>query len=324
MQKGLAEIIKAANSFAKGIYSARAKVFSRDEIGLVANSFNQMSEGLERSIVDLERARKKFRGLLESAPDAMIIADKDGTIKLVNAQAEKLFGCGRECLLEQPVELLISERLREPKTARAGNFFGLAKALPAELHCQTKDGQEFPVEIIFSPLETEERPLVSAAIRDISERKRMLAQQMRAEEALPVAGERTAKANQQLRHEIAERERAEGKLRRAFALLDQHVNNTPLGVIEWEQDDAAGEPPRVHRWSGRAQAIFGWAESEVLDRSAEEFGLIHVGDAERAADAERDLAEGRCPYNSAQPALPHQEAGGPSLPVVQFRAPPQG
>jgi diguanylate cyclase (GGDEF)-like protein/PAS domain S-box-containing protein len=121
---------------------------------------------------------------------------------------------------------------------------------------------------------------------------------MRAEEALQLRVRELAKANQQLRHEIAERERAEGELRRAFALLEQHVNNTPLGVIEWEQDDATGEPPRVHRWSGRAQAIFGWAESEVLDLSAEEFGLIYVGDAERAADAERDLTEGRCPHNT--------------------------
>jgi diguanylate cyclase (GGDEF)-like protein/PAS domain S-box-containing protein len=104
--------------------------------------------------------------------------------------------------------------------------------------------------------------------------------------------------SEELEREIADRERAEGELRRAFALLDQHVNTTPLGVIEWQQNEAAGEPPRVHRWSGRAQAIFGWTEREVLERSAEEFGLFYVGDAQRAADARRDLAEGRCPYNS--------------------------
>jgi PAS domain-containing protein len=106
IQKGLAEIIKAANLFANGTYSTRAKVFSRDEIGWVATSFNQMSERLERSIYDLSQARKKFMGLLESAPDAMVIADRDGIIKLVNAQTEKLFGCRRDRLLQQPVDRL--------------------------------------------------------------------------------------------------------------------------------------------------------------------------------------------------------------------------
>lgn len=305
IQKGLAEIIRAASSFANGVYSARAQVFSRDEIGLVANSFNHMAEELEGSIVGLEHAQKKFKGLLESAPDAMIIMDQDGTIKLVNAQAERLFGCRREYLLEQPVDVLVPERLRGSELGRAGTFIDVAKVPAAELYCQRQHGQIFPVEVTLAPLDTEEGPLVSAAIRDVSERRSMVAQRMRAEEALRRACDELqlrvtelAETNQQLRHEIAERERAEGELRRAFALLDQHVNNTPLGVIEWEQDDAAGASPRVHRWSGRAQAIFGWVEREVLGRSAEELGLIYVGDAQRAADAGRDLAEGRYPNNT--------------------------
>jgi PAS domain S-box-containing protein len=176
IQKGLAEIIKAANLFANRIYSTRAKVFSRDEIGRVASSVNQMSERPERSISDLSQARKKFKGLLESAPDAMVIADRDGTIKLVNAQTEKLFGCGRDRLLQQPVERLIPGRLRGAGGAHAGSVLRVTKAATVELHCQSMNGQEFPAEITFSPLETEEGLLVSAAIRDISERKRMVAQ----------------------------------------------------------------------------------------------------------------------------------------------------
>ncbi len=101
-----------------------------------------------------------------------------------------------------------------------------------------------------------------------------------------------------LRCEIAERDRAEAQLRQAFARPDHHVNNTPLGVIEWERDHAAGGPPRVHRWSGRAQSIFGWMQSEALGRSAKDLGLIHAGDAERAVGAGRDLAGSRHPYDS--------------------------
>jgi PAS domain-containing protein len=107
-----------------------------------------------------------------------------------------------------------------------------------------------------------------------------ISQRVSAEEALRRANDELelrigelAATNQQLLREIAERERAEAELRRAFAMLDHHVNNTPLGVIEWQQDYAGGKPARVRRWSGRAQAIFGWEGSEVLGRSAKEFGL---------------------------------------------------
>lgn len=101
-----------------------------------------------------------------------------------------------------------------------------------------------------------------------------------------------------LQHEISERERTGAELRQAFALLDQHVNNTPLAVLEWEQDNAVGAQPRIHRWSGRAQSIFGWIESALHGLSAAEFGLIHAGDADRAATAGQDLADGQCHSNS--------------------------
>jgi diguanylate cyclase (GGDEF)-like protein/PAS domain S-box-containing protein len=132
-----------------------------------------------------------------------------------------------------------------------------------------------------------------------------ISQRVSAEEALRRANDELelrigelAATNQQLLREIAERERAETELRRAFAMLDHHVNNTPLGVIEWQQDYAGGKPARVRRWSGRAQAIFGWEGSEVLGRSAKEFGLVYEGDAVRAADAASELTESRRPYNS--------------------------
>jgi PAS domain S-box-containing protein len=132
-----------------------------------------------------------------------------------------------------------------------------------------------------------------------------ISQRVSAEEALRRANDELelrigelAATNQQLLREIAERERAEAELRRAFAMLDHHVNNTPLGVIEWQQDYAGGKPARVRRWSGRAQAIFGWEGSEVLGRSAKEFGLVYEGDAVRAADAASELTESRRPYNS--------------------------
>jgi diguanylate cyclase (GGDEF)-like protein/PAS domain S-box-containing protein len=121
-------------------------------------------------------SERKFRALLESAPDAMVIVNSHGHITLANAQAERMFGYSREELMGQSVRILIPERLRERHHAHQRSYLRDAKARPMgsdlELHGRRKDGSEFPVEISLSPLETDEGTLVSSAIRDITERKR--------------------------------------------------------------------------------------------------------------------------------------------------------
>jgi PAS domain S-box-containing protein len=128
-----------------------------------------------RDITDRRRAEAKFRGLLESAPDAMVIVDKQGKIVLVNAQAEKLFGYSREELLSQAVETLIPAQFKPNHGNFRTGYFDDPKTRPMgagrDLTAQRKDGNTFPAEISLSPLETEEGTLVMAAIRDITERK---------------------------------------------------------------------------------------------------------------------------------------------------------
>jgi PAS domain S-box-containing protein len=130
------------------------------------------------AIVDIstrKRLEERFRRVVESAPNAMVMIRSNGQIEMVNAQAERVFGYRRDELLGQPIEILIPERFRGHHPDLRHAFFGDPRSRPMgagrDLYGLHKDGSEFPVEIGLNPIETEEGTMVLSAVVDISDRK---------------------------------------------------------------------------------------------------------------------------------------------------------
>lgn len=126
----------------------------------------------QRQVQSLE---VKYRGLLEAAPDALVIVNRDGRIVLINSQTERLFGYQREELLIRPIEQLVPSRFHSVHPGHRSRYFLDPHARPMgagfDLFARRRDGTEFPAEISLSPIEFDGGQLAMAAVRDISDRK---------------------------------------------------------------------------------------------------------------------------------------------------------
>jgi len=170
-----------------------------DANGLATHLIGIVHDITERKRLEQRRAED----LLEAAPDGMVVVDQASRIVLINAQTEKLFGYQRQEILGQPLEVLIPHRFRERHQAHRTTFFSEPRVRPMGASLQLfglrKDGTEFPVEIMLSPIETPDGVLVISAIRDITSRKRT-------EDALRVSEERLRLAQQAARIGTFERD----------------------------------------------------------------------------------------------------------------------
>ena len=142
---------------------------------------------ISRDISERQRAEAMFEGLLQAAPDAIVGVTRDGTIALINTQAERLFGYRRDELVGQSVDILVPERLRGGHVRHRDRYFAHPRTRPmgagAALAAVRKDGTEFPAEISLSSVNTGQGMIVTTAIRDVTdrlmaqtERERLIAQ----------------------------------------------------------------------------------------------------------------------------------------------------
>ncbi len=175
---------------------------------------------VSRDITDQKRAEERFRLVVESAPNGIVMVDHDGRMILVNSQVERLFGYSRQELLGEYIEILVPERLRNTHPAYRTDFSRAPQARPSrDLYGRRKDGSEVPVEIGLNPIRAEAGIFVLASIVDITERKRAEERLRKFNEELEqrvaLRTAELARANEDLIRDIGERQRLEEQLRQA-------------------------------------------------------------------------------------------------------------
>lgn len=178
---GLALFASANVMVFAGLVLANARALARTDTALrQANEglearVRERTSALEAEIAQRRRAEEKFRTLLETAPDAVVIVNREGRIVLANLQAERMFGYSRPELIGAAIEMLVPERFRGAHIGHRDGYLSAARARPmgigVELHGRRKNGTEFPVEISLSPMESDGEQWVSSSIRDITRRK---------------------------------------------------------------------------------------------------------------------------------------------------------
>lgn len=222
--------------------------------------------------------QERFRHLMEFAPIAFLMVDRQGCLRFANRQAEQLFGYASQDLLGRHYTVLVPERLHEVHRQYQADFFSLPQARTLgtgnELLAIHKDGTEFPVEVGLTPLTTDDGVMVLGAVVDVSERKR-------AAQALLDSELRTRSILQ--------------------AALDAVVMMDPAGQITF--------------WNPQAEAIFGYSAEEAVGRNLAE---LIIPASSRFAHAEgllRYLATGTGPVFNRRLEMTALRRGGEEFPI---------
>ncbi|HET7096964.1 MAG TPA: PAS domain S-box protein, partial [Casimicrobiaceae bacterium] len=221
----------------------------------------------ERRPVQRLLAEQTYRVLFENAPDAVLVVDSSGSIVAVNPQAEQMFGYAVDELLGQPIERLIPARFAEAHQAHRTQYAQSPVPRPMgsalELWGRHKSGSEFPVEISLSPLRDGERRLISAAVRDVTDRRQAQQELRRARDDLEM---RVAERTAELAAQVRETQRALEQLGQQTGLLD--VANEP--IFAWGFDRG------IVFWNNASAETYGYGREEALGRTSHELLATEV------------------------------------------------
>ncbi len=212
------------------------------------NELEKIRDQHEKTYEELTRTKAMYHGLFEFSPDAIVVVARDGHLVQVNAQAERLFGYGRDEMLDKPVEILMPERFSQRHIGYRQSYFGKPRVRPMgmglELYGKRKDGSEFPLDISLGPLEIEKDIFVVSVARDISRRKQMEEELRKSRDELEtrVHGRtRELEAiNEELKTEIGRRQKIENKLQESESYL-RHLSTELLTAQEKERRLVAQE-----------------------------------------------------------------------------------
>jgi len=176
-QPDLVGLLYLENKSVKGAFTGDRVLVLEILAGQMAISIENalLYQALQQENRERSRAEERFRALLETAPDALVVVNEAGEIRLINSQTERLFGYERGELYGQKVEMLMAPKYRERHVGHRAGFVKHPRLRPMgvglELFGQHKDGSQFPIDISLSPLHTETGLLVIATIRDMTESK---------------------------------------------------------------------------------------------------------------------------------------------------------
>lgn len=209
-----------------------------------------------RDITDRKRAEQKFRDLLDAAPDATVIVNDNGIIEMINRQVVELFGYSRDELIGKPVEILIPGSLKNLHKEHLRSYVQNPKARSMgagrELEAQKKDGTKFSVEISLSPLQTDEGLLVSASVRDITQR-RMIEERLKQfkDDLEKQVLKRTGELRQLSAHLVDIREQERLRISREIHdELGQQLTGLKMDVAWLSKRTAGDDEPVKRKFSG--------------------------------------------------------------------------
>lgn len=214
------------------------------------------AKDFEKELLERKKSELKFIGLLESAPDAMVITGFDGKIVMINAQAERIFGYSRDEIIGKEVEILVPERFHHKHTSHRQGYVKNPKTrgmgIGMDLFGKRKDGSEFPVEISLSPLKTteEEEIMVISVIRDITKQKEAEAEIRKLNENLErLVVVRTSELELALKKEQSARaEMNQNQLRLTFLTKASNILASSLDYSETLKNLANMVTPEISDW----------------------------------------------------------------------------